>query len=32
MLVENEVIKKIKEEKETGMCEISSAENFLNEI
>ena len=32
MLVENEIIKKIKEEKETGMCEISSAENFLNEI
>ena len=32
MLVENELVKLIKEEKETGHCEISAAENFLNEI
>ena len=32
MLVENEKIKLIKEEKETGHCEISAAENFLNNI
>tara|TARA_Y100001970_G_scaffold231851_1_gene288394 strand:- start:3501 stop:3989 length:489 start_codon:yes stop_codon:yes gene_type:complete len=32
MLVENEIVKKIKEEKDTGQCEISSAESFLNEI
>ena len=29
MLVENETVKIIKEEKETGHCEISAAENFL---
>lgn len=32
MLVENGVVKKIKEEKETAHCEISAAENFLKEI
>ena len=32
MLVDNETIKLIKEEKETGHCEISAAENFLNNI
>ena len=32
MLVENGLVKKIKEEKETGDCEISAAENFLKEI
>ena len=32
MLVENEIIKKIKEEEDTGICEISSAENFLKDI
>ena len=32
MLVENEKIKLIKEEKETGQCEISAADNFLSEI
>jgi peroxiredoxin len=32
MLIEKEIIKKIKEEKETGACEISSAENFIKDI
>ena len=32
MLVENEVIKKIEEEKETASCDLSGAENFLNTI
>ena len=32
MLIENKIVKKIKEEEDTGVCEISSAENFLNEI
>ena len=32
MLVENNVIKVIKLEKETGQCEISAAENFIKEI
>ncbi len=32
MLVENEIVKKIKEEKETGVCEISAAENFIKDI
>ena len=32
MLVENGIIKKLKEESDTGNCEISAAENFLNEI
>ena len=32
MLVENEIIKKIKEEDDTGVCEISAAENFIKDI
>tara|TARA_Y100001970_G_scaffold293504_1_gene440807 strand:- start:1720 stop:2205 length:486 start_codon:yes stop_codon:yes gene_type:complete len=32
MLVENGEIKKIEEEKETAVCELSSAENFLRVI
>ena len=32
MLVENGIIKKLKEESDTGNCEISAAENFLKEI
>ena len=32
MLVENGVVTKIKEESDTGSCEISAAENFLKEI
>ena len=32
MLVENNVIKIIKEEEDTGMCEISAAENFIKNI
>ena len=32
MLVENEIVKTIKEEKETGICEISAAENFIKNI
>ena len=32
MLIENEIIKKIKEEDDTGVCEISAAENFIKEI
>ena len=32
MLLENEIIKTIKEEKETGICEISAAENFIKNI
>ena len=32
MLVENEIIKKIKEEEDTSDCEISAAENFLKDI
>ena len=32
MLVENEVIKKIKEEEDTGICETSAAENFIRDI
>ena len=32
MLIEDNKILQIKEEKETGMCEISAAENFLNLI
>ena len=32
MLVENEVIRKIKEEKDTGICEISAAESFIKDI
>ena len=32
MLVEENIIKKIEEEKETALCELSSAENFLKSI
>ena len=32
MLIENGVATKIKEESDTGTCEISAAENFLKEI
>ena len=32
MLVENNIIKKIKEEKNPGICEISAAENFIKDI
>ena len=32
MLLENGVVKKIEEEKETATCELSAAENFLNGI
>ena len=32
MLVENEIIKIIKEENDTGVCEISAAENFIKNI
>ena len=32
MLVEDGLVKEIKEEKDTAICEISSAENFLKEI
>ena len=32
MLVEEGVVTKIKEESDTGVCEVSAAENFLKEI
>ena len=32
MLVENNVVKTIKEEDDTGKCEISAAENFIEDI
>ncbi len=32
MLIENNNVKKIEEEKETGICELSAAESFLNTI
>jgi peroxiredoxin len=32
MLVENNVVKIIKEEEDTGICEISAAENFIKDI
>ncbi|RPG96335.1 MAG: peroxiredoxin [Candidatus Pelagibacter sp. TMED165] len=32
MLVEDSIVKKIEEEKETATCELSSAESFLNTI
>ena len=32
MLVENNYVKVAKEEKDTGMCEISAAENFIKSI
>ena len=32
MLIENQIVKLIKEEKDTGTCEVSAAENFIKEI
>ena len=32
MLVENNIVKIIKEEENTGICELSAAENFIKEI
>ena len=32
MLIENQVLKKVAEEKETATCELSGAESFLNSI
>ena len=32
MLIENKVLKKIEEEKETATCELSGAESFLKSI
>jgi|TARA_B100000700_G_scaffold296806_1_gene361109 peroxiredoxin len=32
MLVENEMVKKVEEEKETATCQVSAAENFLKAI
>ena len=32
MLLENEIIKKIKEEKDTGICDLSAAKNFIKDI
>ena len=32
MLIENEVVKVVKEEEDTGSCEISAAENFIKNI
>jgi peroxiredoxin len=32
MLVENNIVKTIKEEEDAGTCEISAAENFIKEI
>ena len=32
MLLENEIIKTIKEEKDTGTCEVSAAENYIKNI
>jgi len=32
MLIENDIVKKIEEEKDTATCEISSAESFLKAI
>ena len=32
MLIENEVVKIIKEEEDTGNCEISAAKNFIKDI
>ena len=32
MLVENGILKKIEEEKETAICELSGAESFLKSI
>jgi glutaredoxin/glutathione-dependent peroxiredoxin len=32
MLIDNNIVKIIKEEEDTGVCEISAAENFIKEI
>ena len=32
MLIENNIVKVIKEEEDTGTCEISAAENFIKKI
>ena len=32
MLVENNIVKKIKEEEDAGICEASAAENFIKDI
>jgi len=32
MLIEDEIVKKISEEKDTGICEITAAENFIKDI
>ena len=32
MLIENGILKKFEEEKETASCELSAAESFLNSI
>ena len=32
MLVENEIVKKVEEEKDTATCDLSAAENFLKSI
>jgi peroxiredoxin len=32
MLIQNNIVKLIKEEEDTGICEISSAENFIKNI
>ncbi len=32
MLIEDEIVRKISEEKDTGICEISAAENFIKDI
>jgi len=32
MLIENKVIKRIKAEEDTAQCEISAAENFIEDI
>ena len=32
MLLEDGIVKKIEEEKETATCELSAAESFLNKI
>ena len=32
MLIENEIVRKLSEEDDTGKCEISEADNFLNNI
>ena len=32
LLIEDEIVKKITEEKDTGICEISAAQNFIKDI